>query len=291
MPSASPFPSTRTPPRRTTSHAKNSCTPGLDFHTPSPARLAVVVDAAHAAGLKVFLRPYLDQSVLQKQYFANWRGNIKPASPGQWFANYRLAMTPYLRMAQQHKVEHFAISTELQSMATFTSNWNAAIKFARTIYKGNLVFTFSWLKNKSEVRLTGTTPGMDTYPGIPSLANTATVAQVLAGWNKLLATTDRLAWISSVADDEVGIPAQDNAYKYPNAQVFPISQNPFNQTIRATWFSAACRFAKQHKMKAIYFWGSTLTERGGALLSAPAPDLTGEIQPLSQTAIKSCFGH
>ena len=42
-------------------------------------------------------------------------------------------------------------------------------------------------------------------------------------------------------------------------------------------------------MRGIYFWGSVMSDHGGALLSAPSPDTAGEIQPLTQAAIKSCF--
>lgn len=269
-------------------YGKLSCNPAQDFHTPSTARLAVVIDAAHAAGLKVLLRPFLDQANLINQSIFNWRGNIKPSSPSAWFKNYTNSLLPYLRMAQRHHVEHFAISTELESMATF-HNWAAVITTARHVYRGNLVFTFSWVKNKSEVRPNFTTPGMDTYPSLPSLSNSSTPGQVLAAWNAHLTSTDPLPWISKVADDEVGIPAQNNAYKEPYANYFPLSSNPFNQTIQANWFTAACAFAKQHKMKGIYFWGSILTDHGGALLSAPNPSATGEIQPLSQKAIRACF--
>ena len=160
----------------------------------------------------------------------------------------------------------------------------------RSAYRGNLVFTFSWLKNASEVRPTGTSAGMDTYPGLKTLGNTSTEPQVLAAWNKLFKTSDPLSWISSVSDDEVGIPAQDNAYKSPSANVFPLSSNPFNQSIQTNWFSAACSFAKAHRMTGIYFWGSIMTWNHGALPGAPLPSQSGQVQPKSQKAIKSCFG-
>lgn len=269
-------------------YGKTSCVTGQNFHTPSTARLAVIVTAAHAAGLKVLLRPYLDQTNLEQQNIFNWRGNIKPASPTAWFTNYKNTMLPYLRFAQKNHVEHFAIASELQSMANF-SNWNNVIAAARNVYKGNLVFTFSWVKGKQEVRPKYTTPGMDTYPALPTLTNSSTQGQVLAAWNKLLKTTDPLSWIGKVVDNEVGIPAQDNAYAEPYAVYFPLSKNPFNQAIQVNWFSAACAFSKAHKMRGIYFWGPVLTDGGGALPAAPDTTVTGNIQPLTQKAIKACF--
>jgi hypothetical protein len=270
-------------------YAKTSCNPAQNFHTPSTARLAVVITAAHAAGLKVLLRPFLDETNSIQQNIYNWRGNIAPTSPTAWFTNYKNALTPYLKLAQKDHVEHFAISTELQSMATMTSNWAALIKAARKIYTGNLVFTFSWVKSPSEVRPSFTTPGMDTYPAFPTLANSATQGQVLAAWNHLFATSDKLSWISTVADDEVGIPSQDNAYKLPSAVTLPLGPNPFDPTIQVRWFTAACAFAKQHKMRGIYFWGSVLTDHGGALLKTASSLTPGELQPLTQKAIAACF--
>ena len=102
----------------------------------------------------------------------------------------------------------------------------------------------------------------------------------------LLHTTDPLPWIANVVDDEVGIPAQLNAYRAPATDK---TRGAFSQTIQSNWFSAACNFVKEHHMKGIYYWGSILEDHGGALLSSPDPDLEGELQPMAQRAIEDCF--
>ena len=44
------------------------------FQSPSAALLGQIVQLAHAAGLRVLLRPLLDQTNLQQMNHANWRG-------------------------------------------------------------------------------------------------------------------------------------------------------------------------------------------------------------------------
>ena len=98
-------------------YAKSVCGAGATYETPPPSFIAQIVDIAHAAGLTVLLRPYLDQTNLVATDLLDWRGVLRPTDPRLWFSNYLAALAPYLAMAQAHGVEHFAISTELESMA------------------------------------------------------------------------------------------------------------------------------------------------------------------------------
>ena len=69
----------------------------------------------------------------------------------------------------------------------------------------------------------------------------------------------------------------------------PLSAYPFNQTIQINWFTAACSFMKQHKMKGIYFWGPWLANSDGAMLTKPDAAKASDIQPKAATEIKRCF--
>ena len=94
---------------------------------------------------------------------------------------------------------------------------------------------------------------------------------------------------SSASIDEIAIVAQDGAYPTPWVYSLPLATNPFDQTIQANWYSMACSFFKTHNMRGIYFWGIWYANGANAVLTAPGPGLTQEIQPESAAVIKECY--
>jgi hypothetical protein len=268
--------------------AMESCTNTAE-QTPPAYVVGDVVKVAHHFGLSVLLRPLVDQQNLFSQPGA-WRGKLRPTDISQWFQNYMTTLQPYLVMAQTDHVEHFAIQSELDSLADLP-NWTTAISLTRGMYKGNIVFDYSWDTPTVKVDRAGTTLALDTYPKVP-VPITDTPAQLTAQWNHLLATRSyyKVPTISKVTIDEIGIPAQDGAYGQPyKGQLTPTSTYPFNQKIQVNWFTAACSFMKQHRMKGIYYWGPWLATSNGAMLASANPKKPSNIQPLAQLAIKRCF--
>ncbi len=238
-------------------YAKDVC--GSSYQTPPTSELTPLIDIAHADGLQVFLRPLLYETNFEAE--GAWRGVIDPTDPSVWFANYWDAMKPYLVMAQADHVEHFAIATELQSMAPL-SGWKSIIAQARRIYTGDLVFTTTWLpKENAGVHWPGTSVGFDLYWGLQGLPDTATANQIVAGWDNALATDNPFPLISVATISEIGILPQDGAYSQPYQWTLPLKTNPFNQSIQATWFTAACSFFKSHDMGGIYYLGSTIYDK------------------------------
>jgi hypothetical protein len=245
--------------------------------SPSPARLAVLVKAAHALKLRVVLRPLLDEAGL-----ARWRGAITPSNPKAWFASYQHVLGPYLRMAKTNKVEQFGIAGELNSLQK-NKNWPAFIKFARKLYKGQLLMAPTWPGGPMK-HAAGTTLGTDAYPRFPSQKPSATVKQILTGWNRSL---KGYALPPGITIYEVGINATDDAYAFPSVN----HSGAFNQNIQVTWFTAACQFVKSHKLGGVYYWGQWFEANGGNLLSQPNPNAAAQLQPKAQTAIRACFKH
>jgi hypothetical protein len=260
---------------------------GTNYQTPSTARLEVAIRVAHALHLRVFLRPLLNESMLQSK--GAWRGVIHPKNVAQWFKSYLSVMAPYLRLAQQQRVEYFAISTELDSMSR-RPNWTSLIQSAKRMYKGSLTFTVTWTSGANgKVTHAGTTPGMDTYQAV-SLPNSATPPELLSGWNNAIASSNTVPFpLSSATIDEVAILAQDGAYSQPYAWSLPPVTYPFDQNIQASWYSMACGFFQMHHMQGIYFWGVWYADGASALPSTPSPGLAQEIQPASAAVIKSCY--
>ena len=259
------------------------------YETPPPGILAGIIQVAHAAGLKVFLRPLLDQSNLEAQNKNNWRGILHPANLKTWFSNYLHTLKPYLSMAQSNHVEHVAIETELDSLSP-ASNWSAAISVTRTIYKGDLVWNYSWFARVPKARRTGTSFGIDTYPALPGAKLSATPSQLATKWSSLLKQTNyKVPQLSATTIDEIGIPAQSGAYAFPFSASLSLKRYPFNQGVQANWFAAACSFMKQHHMQGIYYWGPWLGNKRGSMLTKPDAKRPSDIQPESKASIRHCF--
>ncbi len=270
--------------------AKTNCS-GHRFQSPSPSILGDVITIAHSDGMTVLLRPLIDEESLWARNPLTSRAELRPSNVTLWFKNYATTLDPYLRVAQQDRVESFAIETELDSLADL-NNWPSVIAGFRKLYSGDLVWNYSWRTEVRKLHRKSTTLGVDTYPILKGAGLQATPAQLLAGWDTLLSNT-RYYGIGGISDatiDEIGIAAQDGAYASSSAGVLlPPADHPFNQQVQANWFTAACDFMKQHKMRGIYFWGSWLAVNAGSLPTAPVPTKPSEIQPAGQSAIATCF--
>jgi hypothetical protein len=268
--------------RSNTVFARRTC--GTNYQTPSIPRLAVAIKAAHALHLRVFLRPMLNETALQVH--GGWRGVIRPRDVNEWFRSYLRLLIPYLRLAHQQRVEYFAISTELDSMAKYP-NWASLMASARRYYRGKLIFTVTWRPN--EVLPPGATPGLDTYQGA-LLPDTATPSDLLAAWDRAATTNSPLPFpLSSATIDEVAILAQDGAYPTPWVWSLPSQYFPFDEKIQANWYSMVCSFYRSHSMGGVYFWGIWYTDGGNAMPQTPAPGLAQEVQPASAAVIQRCF--
>lgn len=259
---------------------------GSTIRTPPAWVLGVVVQIAHAAGLKVFLRPLIDQSNLH-----DFRGRLRPTNISLWFAKYFRNLRPYLQVAQRDKVEYFAIQTELDSLADL-SNWASLIAQCRLLYSaGDLEVSYSWHTGVKKLIRPSTIFGFDAYPKLPFESVAATPTQLLKGWDHLLLHSPSygIPQVSAATISEIGIAAQDGAYGWPASGGVLLPGHPFNQQIQANWFTTACAFMNEHKLRGIYFWGPWLARDDGSLPTVPDTRRMSNIQPLGQLAIKRCF--
>jgi hypothetical protein len=261
-----------------------------NYQSPPPGLLASIVQLAHEAGLQVLLRPLIDQEALFRESPKDWRGILAPTNLSLWFRSYEHAIKPYLVMAQTNHVEHVAIESELNSIADAT-NWAAVIAASKAIYKGDLVFNYSWDTPTIKRWRPNTSLGIDTYPVVTDVSTSQTPAQLLGQWDHLLRTNPDyvVPLLSRVTIDEIGIPAQVGAYVEPFAGSLPLATHPFNQSVQLRWFTAACAFMKQHAMRGIYFFGPWIGSDRGAMLTSPSPARPSDIQPASRAAIRRCF--
>lgn len=269
-------------------------TPGLDASsvhagtkTPDPARVAEFVQEAHARGVRVTLRPLLDESNLRQH---GWRGAIQPGDPGAWFTSYRRFLAPYLAMAQKQHVEQFTVGAELNTMET-KPGFAALVQWARGLYRGQLGYSQDWSTFPNHLAL----PKVDVH-GVDAYFNTtlpddATQQQVTAAWEHWFAHagTGRELDLRHVVLSEVGIAAQDGAYRDPFKWSDP--SVPLNTTVQTRWFTAACTFARSHHMAGIYFWKLSFHADPARPRAGAGKDHGAFIGRPAEQAIRRCFAH
>ncbi|MET9875597.1 hypothetical protein ABZZ36_13380 [Actinacidiphila glaucinigra] len=106
--------------------------------TASDASLRRIVREAHAAGLKVLLKPHVDLTG------GGDRAGITPADPDAWFASYTRFITRYAELAGSLGVERFSVGTELAGTSRDGGRWAAVIRAVREAYDGPLVYAANY---------------------------------------------------------------------------------------------------------------------------------------------------
>jgi len=113
--------------------------------TVSDASLGTAIDFAHAAGLKVLLKPHVDWTA------GGWRGWFYFKDEGarsDWWTSYRAMMTATVQLALAHHADSICIGTEFFSInkeATSATEWSGIIRDIRAAgYTGQLTYAANW---------------------------------------------------------------------------------------------------------------------------------------------------
>jgi hypothetical protein len=256
----------------------------VDERTPSPERLAAVVDEARRSGLRVSIRPLLDERNLVAADSRNWRGRLDPADRDAWFASYRDFLAPYLQMAQGHGVQTVIIGAELNVLQT-DPRWADLVEDARRIYSGELGYAANWDSFGQAARSVPVdTVGIDAYPrlGLPA---TATAAQMQLAWRRWLQQTVPNA-PGDVPLYELGAAAEAGTVTDP---ALPHTAGaPLDEGVQARWLGAACRAAQAHGLGGVYLWKMELD--ADPALADPVRDLHDSwVGRTAETALRQCF--
>jgi hypothetical protein len=252
--------------------------------TPSVSEIRVAVQAARRFGLRVTLRPFLDQVALKKFGNSYWSGSIAPRSRTRWFSSLYQVLLPYARLAQQLHVETFVVGSELTSLSN-DPNWSPLLKRISQTYSGKLSYAVNWDTYPSgQVGVPVEKVGLDAYPP-QSVGSKASVATLTKGWRDWLARTPA-ALRARTTIYELGILATDGAYAIPWAWSL---RGKFDENIQSRWFRAACVAARAESLPGIFFWGITSTQ---SLIGPQGTTSPGSFVGRSgQTAIRWCFTH
>ena len=112
-----------------------------DDMTPSDASLVAAIQKAHAAGMRVFLMPFL---YVDKMEEGEWRGTLAPPDWQTWFGAYGTFILHYAELAGRQRVEYFSVGSELCSTEKRREDWLALIKKVRGVYRGKLTYSSNW---------------------------------------------------------------------------------------------------------------------------------------------------
>jgi hypothetical protein len=217
--------------------------------TPPPQVLATIVAAAHERGLRVMLRPVIDEENLAETP-GEWRGTLRPPDLDAWFASYEDALMPFLEMAAESEVEEFVLAAELTSLQRHEERWAALADAAREVFPATLSYTFNWDGTDTEL-LPEDSLGIDLYYVVDA-ADDASPEEISAG---LVAAMNRLpeSMRERMVAQEVGIPGQAGMYRNP---WYWGSDDPerYVPEIQSTWFAGACQAVQESGLQGVYFW-------------------------------------
>lgn len=216
--------------------------------TPDPEVISRMVSAATARGLRVAVRPLLDEGVLQETP-GGWRGNIEPSDVGQWFESYTDAIMPYV-VAAAEGAHEFVLASELTSMHQYRERWADVNEAAVAEFAGALTFTFNWDAIDAEYELMADLLGLDLYFDV-DLDDSASVEEISAALEAHLQAKPESLRTRMVAQ-EVGIAGQSGMYRHPWRWGDPSGE--FRPEIQVNWFAAACAAVHAMDLQGIYFW-------------------------------------
>ena len=249
--------------------------------TPSPQALSWVIDEATARGLRVMIRPVIDETNIDDSK-GDWRGSIEPPSISTWFASYTKFLQPYAQIAQEDKVSYFVVGTELASLEWQTTQWADLDAALAKIYTGQLEYADNWGNwQQDQSYHPAQLIGLDAYPKLQVPAK-ATVAELTDAW---------IAWLHSHSDAvlsttaliEVGIAATPGAYTNP--ALWASSSEPLDVAIQNNWFAAACHAAQDVDLPGIYYWEVDSNANPAQAATYNAGSFIGR----GDSAIKQCF--
>lgn len=251
--------------------------------TPGPDRLAIFVDEAKRSGLRVTIRPVLDERLLVAADPDAWRGTIQPADRSAWFASYQRFLLPYAAMAQASTADELVAGVELNSLQS-DGGWDGVITALREQFHGEVSYSQNFDAYERGLRLpTVDSAGIDAYFGL-ELGDRATSDALSAGWSD---------WIDTYVDDpartvlhEVGIAAQDGAYHHP-AQWGDLDV-PLNLDVQQHWYEAICRAAQERGLAGLYFWSIRLHAVPGQE-GADQADRMAFVDRPAEGVIRNCY--
>jgi hypothetical protein len=186
------------------------------------AGMPKAISDAHAAGLKVMVKPHLWSRDFHGRNGqpGKWHGDIRMTSErdwATWFSEYGDYILAEARIASQTHAEALCIGVEYDGTLDQEQRWRTLIARVRAVYAGKLTYASScWAWKKIKWWDALDCIGIDAYFPIASVPD-AGDAQLRAGWEKVYAdmepTVRRLG--KQVCFTELGYTASADAGEKP----------------------------------------------------------------------------
>ncbi len=229
--------------------------------TPTDEALVEAVRDLRSRGLKVMLKPHVD--VLD----GSWRGTIRPADPGAWFASYDAFMARHAALAQATGAEMLCMGTELATMsdARYASQWSTLIAHLRGAYGGLLTYAANAVRAGDEYTSVSFWPqldvaGLDAYTPLTDKYNPSR-EDLVQGWSRNRDGENMVAafrnWQAShgkpVIFTELGYRSADGANRAPWDWQ---ASAPYDPGEQADCYDAAFQVWSQQAawMRGIFWW-------------------------------------
>jgi hypothetical protein len=156
----------------------------------SDEALAATTRQAHAAGMRVMLKPHV------WIHHGEWIGSQQitdEAQWGRWFDSYRAFILHYAEVAEREKMEWLAIGTELSKAATRDrARWAKLIGEIRRVYHGALTYAANWNEEGVVFWDLVDAVGVQMYEP-PTDKSGATTDELRTGWKRIGARLEALA--------------------------------------------------------------------------------------------------
>jgi hypothetical protein len=234
--------------------------------TPSLKRLERLVGEAHKRGLRVMLRPLIDQKSLIATNDS--LGTLRPNSPQRWFDSYTKLLVGYARLAESTSTEVVNVGTELSSLESWSSQWVNLVSAVRAVYTGQVTYSINWFGVPHDFWDALDFIGVDAYFPL-SAPDEPSVAELSLAWKPWL---DKVRWMAAgkkVALTEVGVLPQSDGFKHPWGWEI---RGKVDYDAQARYYASACNAARYLGAVELYWWNVQIdgTENNFDPLRRPA---------------------
>ena len=103
--------------------------------------LVAAIRAAHRAGLRVVLRPYVDVPDRPAA-----RLSLRPSSVARWWSSYRNFVLRFAGMAAQERAFGFVVGSELTTMSRYAERWRGLVQDVRRRFDGRVTYQANWYR-------------------------------------------------------------------------------------------------------------------------------------------------
>lgn len=246
---------------------------------PSDEDVTHAIQTAHAAGLRVMLKPHLDLS----EDFSHWRGEIGKSFDQQqwqiWFESYTTYITHFAVIAEDQNVDAFVVGTEMVTPSTHDQEWREIIQAVRAQYSGPL--TYAAIENEFSITWWDALDmiGIDAYYPLSESASPR-IDQLVAGWQPVISKLEALSkhWNKPILFTEIGYQSLDKVNNTPTGVNWSNELDPQEQ---ADCYAAAFQaFSGKAWWRGAFWWvmdtnaaQGGIYDKGFSPLGKPAEDV------------------